>query len=301
MRRACDSGRCSRPSRNRISRHPAGDQSVGAVLTFLPLHVTFRRSASLSWRRCWPALPPRRSCAWKSRTDWSRIVATDTPLRQILAEWAKVGGTRIVNAERVAGPPVTLQLQQVPEQQALAVLLRSVAGYLAAPRRAGGAGASHYESVMILATSTPSGTPAPPAAAARGPVNPLIRPIPPQMEMLGQQQEMPDDGGPDRVGAASSPSAARRRRGSRRPRGRGRRATPMGSAVSSGLPDAAGMRDRRTAQRRRRHPSTVSRASCCRSRLIAAIPNARARAQSRFSSTERSFPGSGSRSDRTRP
>ena len=58
------------------------------------------------------------------------------PLRQILAEWAKVGGTRIVNAERVTGPPVTLSCSKVPEQQALAVLLRSVAGYLAAPRRA---------------------------------------------------------------------------------------------------------------------------------------------------------------------
>ena len=83
------------------------------------------------------------------------VVATDVPLPQILAEWAKVGGTRIVNAERVAGPPVTLQLEKVPEQQALAVLLRSVAGYLAAPRRAGVPGASQYESVMILATSTP--------------------------------------------------------------------------------------------------------------------------------------------------
>jgi hypothetical protein len=122
------------------------------------------------------------------------IVATETPLRQILAEWAKVGGTRFVNAERVAGPPVTLQLQQVPEQQALAILLRSVAGYLAAPRRAGGTGASQYDSVMILATSTPPATPAPPAAAARGQVNPIIRPNPPQLEQL-EQPAMPDDGG----------------------------------------------------------------------------------------------------------
>ena len=63
------------------------------------------------------------------------LVATDTPIRQILAEWTRVGGTRIVNGERVAGPPVTLQLDRMPEQQALAVLLRSVAGYLAAARR----------------------------------------------------------------------------------------------------------------------------------------------------------------------
>jgi hypothetical protein len=121
------------------------------------------------------------------------LVATDAPLRAILAEWTKVGATRIVNAERVAGPPVTLQLQRVPEQQALAILLRSVAGYLAAPRRAGTAGASQYESVMILATSTPpAGPAAAPAAAARGPINPAGRPIL-NPAMLGQDQ--PPQGG----------------------------------------------------------------------------------------------------------
>ena len=137
------------------------------------------------------------------------IVAVDSPLPQILAEWARVGGTRFVNAERVAGPPVTLQLQQVPEQQALAILLRSVAGYLAAPRRAGGTGASQYDSVMILATSTPPATPAPAAAAARGQLNPIIRPNPLQVEQF--EQPTPDDDGKDAsegfiaVGSAPAP------------------------------------------------------------------------------------------------
>src|SRR5262245_59535917 len=36
------------------------------------------------------------------------IIAKDVPVRQILAEWAKVGDTKLVNAERVAGGPVTL-------------------------------------------------------------------------------------------------------------------------------------------------------------------------------------------------
>ncbi len=119
------------------------------------------------------------------------IVASDMPLHQILAEWAKVGSTRIVNAERVAGPPVTLQLENFPEQQALAVLLRSVAGYVAAPRRAGVPGASQYESVMILATSTP---PAAAAAAARPPINPGR--LAPGRVDLGQPQLMPDDRDP---------------------------------------------------------------------------------------------------------
>jgi len=122
------------------------------------------------------------------------LVAVDAPLRQILAEWAKVGGTRIVNGERVTGPPVTLQLERIPEQQALAILLRSVAGYLAAPRRAGASGASQYESVMILATSTPPAASAAPAAAARGPVNPLARPVPNPIDMLNQQQQIAEGG-----------------------------------------------------------------------------------------------------------
>ena len=116
------------------------------------------------------------------------LTAVDASLRQILAEWERVGGTRMVNAERVPGPPVTLQFERVPEQQALAVLLRSAAGYLAAPRRAGAQGASQYESVMILATSTPPTT-APAAAAGRAPTG---RPIPQPIEMVGP----PDAGDP---------------------------------------------------------------------------------------------------------
>src|SRR2546428_12479451 len=64
------------------------------------------------------------------------LVAKDVTVRQILTEWAKVGQTKIVNLERIPGGPVTLQLTNMPEQQALDVLLRSVSGYLAAPRPA---------------------------------------------------------------------------------------------------------------------------------------------------------------------
>src|SRR6266536_4733784 len=62
------------------------------------------------------------------------LVAKDATVRQILAEWARVGQTKIVNLERIPGGPVTLEMSDVPEQQALDVLLRSLSGYLAAPR-----------------------------------------------------------------------------------------------------------------------------------------------------------------------
>jgi len=173
------------------------------------------------------------------------LVATDTPLGQILAEWARVGGTRIVNGERITGPPVTIQLQQMPEREALAVLLRSAAGYLAAPRRAGSAGASMYESVMILAASTPPAAAATaPSTGARGPV---ARPIPSQGEMLGQQQLIPD--GDDQiasdgfitVGSAPTPRQT--------PAAGAAGAAPTGGPMGSPLPQVPVAGARTPAQR----------------------------------------------------
>jgi hypothetical protein len=94
------------------------------------------------------------------------IDATSVPVRTILTEWGKLGGTNVVGAERIAGAPLTLKLVDVPEAQALDIVLRSVAGYMAAPR-ATMAGASIYDRILILATSS---APAP-AAARPTPVN----------------------------------------------------------------------------------------------------------------------------------
>ena len=62
------------------------------------------------------------------------LVAKDATVRQILAEWARVGQTKIVNMERIPGGPITLELTNVPEAQALEILLRSLSGYITAPR-----------------------------------------------------------------------------------------------------------------------------------------------------------------------
>jgi hypothetical protein len=89
------------------------------------------------------------------------LVAKDVTVRQILAEWARVGRTTIVNAERIPGGPVTLELIDVPEQRALEVLLRSASGYLAAPRATTVATGSVFDRILVLPTSVP-----PPAATA---------------------------------------------------------------------------------------------------------------------------------------
>jgi hypothetical protein len=89
------------------------------------------------------------------------IVATDATVRQILTEWARVGQTQIVNVERIPGGPVTLELNNVPEDQALDLLLRSVSGYLAAPRPMTVANASRFDRIIVMPTSAAPRLPAP--------------------------------------------------------------------------------------------------------------------------------------------
>jgi hypothetical protein len=92
------------------------------------------------------------------------LTVKDATVRQVLSEWARIGQTRIVNLDRIAGGPVTLQLSDVPEEQALDVLLRAVSGYVLAPRQSDATNLSRFDRIIVMPTST-----APPAAAARAP------------------------------------------------------------------------------------------------------------------------------------
>ena len=83
-----------------------------------------------------------------------RLNAQNVPVSQILSEWARRGRTTIVNGERLPGPSVTLELQDVPEQDALDIVLRSASGYLVAARETAVTGASSYDRIYILPTSS---------------------------------------------------------------------------------------------------------------------------------------------------
>ena len=116
------------------------------------------------------------------------VSAKNATVGQILAEWAKVGQTRIVNAERVGGGLVTLELTNVPEVEAIGILLRSAGGYVLAPRRADTPNASRYDRILILPQSAPA-TSAPRVATA-----PPAQPRPfgsPQPGQLAIQQPVP--------------------------------------------------------------------------------------------------------------
>lgn len=117
---------------------------------------------------CFAAAPSRAEVQLAIHDGRVSLTARDATVQQILAEWARVGQTRVVNLERVPGGPMTLQLIDVPEQQALEIVLRLVSGYLAAPRATFLTNASRFDRIIVMPTSaaarsTPVPTPAPSA------------------------------------------------------------------------------------------------------------------------------------------
>lgn len=88
------------------------------------------------------------------------LTTQNASLRAILAEWGRLGGTQVVNAERLGGAPLTLQLTDVPETQALDIILRGTAGYIAGQRRTADAlgTRSSLDRIMVVPTAGTAST-----------------------------------------------------------------------------------------------------------------------------------------------
>ena len=108
-----------------------------------------------------------------------KLTAENVPVSRILAEWARLGGTQIVNGERIPGAPVSLQLVDAPERQALDIVLRQAAGYMVLARDANSTGASSFAKIMVLPTTARA-----PAAAA------LPQPPPPPPQFREPEPEV---------------------------------------------------------------------------------------------------------------
>jgi hypothetical protein len=117
------------------------------------------------------------------------IVAKDATVRQILTEWARVGQTKIVNVERIPGGPTTLELTDVPEAQALEVLLRSLSGYITAPRAADATNLSKFDRIIIV----PTVAAARPTTSASGPPPPVFNQTPQFAPQVSVADDEPDD------------------------------------------------------------------------------------------------------------
>jgi hypothetical protein len=82
--------------------------------------------------------------------------AKDATIREILAEWARVGKTQVANADTAPGDPLTLQFADVPERQALDTILRSVGGFLAIARTSPLDAGSVYDRIVVMAVARPA-------------------------------------------------------------------------------------------------------------------------------------------------
>lgn len=120
------------------------------------------------------------------------LSARDATLREILVEWERVGGTKIVNRDRVSGAPITIELTDVSETRALATLLRPIAGYLAARRLGPEGGASEFSRIILMpgAAAPLSPGPAAPAQASA----PSGQGGSPAMSRPGMQRRVLPDG-----------------------------------------------------------------------------------------------------------
>ena len=113
------------------------------------------------------------------------LSAQNVPVRDILAEWRLKCACTVVNAERLAAAasPVPMFFDHADQALVLDTLLRQAAGYTLTPQRVGATSPSRFETIYILATSTPSaGAYAAPFAPASAPITTVGNPddeIPP--------------------------------------------------------------------------------------------------------------------------
>jgi hypothetical protein len=154
------------------------------------------------------AAPPTVRLTFKEGLVW--LSATDATAAQILAEWSRVGGTRIVNAERISGPPLKLELNGVLEMDALEILLRTTGGFIAAarvPAAKDGSPISGVEQITLLPVNSRPMVQAPQEAPVPAPD---AAPPPPVSDPSGARRVLGPDGQPvpdDQDGAPHSPEA----------------------------------------------------------------------------------------------
>jgi hypothetical protein len=87
------------------------------------------------------------------------IRAVNVPLSVVLAEWARQGGTRIIGADALPATPLNVDLVNVPEREAIGLLLQRVAGFVVV--RSGGDRSTRGQSALARLDILPTSTVAP--------------------------------------------------------------------------------------------------------------------------------------------
>jgi hypothetical protein len=84
------------------------------------------------------------------------LVANDTLLTDVLAEWSRAGGTEIIGADQLPVVRVTVSMPGVAERDAIDAVLGPIAGYITAARFDVPAGSSQIRRLQIVRKSSPS-------------------------------------------------------------------------------------------------------------------------------------------------
>ncbi len=155
----------------------------------------------------------------------------------ILTRWSEVGGTTVVNGDQIQSGPVTIDLVDAPEREALAVILRSVPGYLLAERADQTDTRSVIDRIAVLArrTALPTAVPVVPSSPRAVAVSqaPVVRSVLPE----------PDE--PNRDGLviiSSATDAAKSATDRSNPQGTTPGLARPGAAQSSALPGMSSAR-----------------------------------------------------------
>jgi hypothetical protein len=163
-----------------------------------------------------PAVPPPRKLEVTFDTQGRvTIVAQQVTVSEILAEWGRKGGTKIQGAERLTGGVLVTPMlfDNRPELEVIEALTRQAAGVSIAPRRVGATGASRFESIYIVATSTATASSPYPSAPTYGGNAPPVRGFPddevPPVTAPGARdpQQQPQQQGQPPPGARPGPTS----------------------------------------------------------------------------------------------
>ena len=81
------------------------------------------------------------------------IIADDIPIQRILQAWSELGQTMFVETGELHSESIRVELVNVDELEAIRVLLRQAAGFVAAPRLPVPTGQSRFDRVFVMGTS----------------------------------------------------------------------------------------------------------------------------------------------------
>ena len=141
------------------------------------------------------------------------LEARNATLPEILNEWSRLGGARILNLEAIDSRPMTLSLNGVPEHQALDILLRDIGGYILSARADNVRTLSLFGALVVVPARTVRTSATPPGDALESVESQPVgteRLRPRVFQRFSEDSPTPESGGATEVasGPASAPSPA---------------------------------------------------------------------------------------------